>query len=216
MFVVDIIEPKPPFDAQAAFVGRSVYPFDEFDLVVFYLQRDLAAYATEWADAFDLSVIISAVTFLFIVQNCRWHQRPGWTGLHTFTTRDAGAFAHGVGEIKRRIGVVPTASHADNIIDLHFTTGPHTQTTLNTRIQIDPHGHVAVVQQWNAIRFHRWKPAFTDTVCIRHVPQVTGFIVGYRAFGLISQQHLNNQLARIFGPWGLRGDHHSGDGFANA
>ena len=89
--------------------------------------------------------------------------------------------------------------HANDVIDLNFAAGANAQPALDTRIQIDRHRHMAVIQQRNPPRFKRWQPAFTDLVQIGHIPQMTGFIMRDIALWLIRDQHFTDHFTRIHG-----------------
>ena len=122
---MDVIKPKAAFHAKPTFVGRPVDAFDKFDLIILDLQRHLTADAAERANAFNLAVIIAAISDLLLIHHGGRHQRTCRAGLNAFAAGHTGAIAHGIGKIKGRIGIMAAARHADHIIDLHFAAGAH-------------------------------------------------------------------------------------------
>ena len=144
--MVDIVKAKAALDAKTVFVCGAIYALYIFHAAVLGAHRNLTAHATERADGFGLFVIVRPVADLRVIQHCGRHQCTGRAGLHAFTTGHARAFAHGVGQVESRVGVMATTRHADHVIDLHLTAGAHAQTTLDTRVEIDAHSDMAVVQ----------------------------------------------------------------------
>ncbi len=175
--MVDIVKPKTPFDAQTSFIGRAVDSFDILHFAVLDLERHLTSHAAERTDAFDLFVKIRAVTLLGVIQHGGRHQGASRAGLHAFTAGHASTRTHRVGQVKHRVGIMPTPCHANHVIDLHFAAGAHAEATGNAGIQIYPHRDVTVVEQGNAAAFDFGKTAFGYAIGRSHVPQMTGAIM---------------------------------------
>mmetsp|Transcript_22998 Transcript_22998/g.38834 ORF Transcript_22998/g.38834 Transcript_22998/m.38834 type:complete len:682 (+) Transcript_22998:1800-3845(+) len=123
--MVDIIKAKAALDAKPPLVRRAIDAFDIFDAAVLHLQRNLATHATERANALNFAIEIRAVANQGLIHNRGRHQRPGWTGLHTFAAGHTGAFTHRVSHIKGRIAVMAPSRHANHVIDLNLAAGAH-------------------------------------------------------------------------------------------
>ena len=75
--------------------------------------------------------------------------------------------------------------HANHIMDLHFAAGANTQSTLNTRIQIDGHRDMAIIQKRNMVGIFRRITTLGDILRCGHIPQMAGFIMCNNLFWLI-------------------------------
>ena len=137
MIVVNIVKSEPAFDAEASFIGRAIDPFDIFYAIAFDLEADLTAHTAEGADALDFMIKIFAVSDLVFIGDCGWQECACGAGLYAFSAGHAAAFTHGVCHIKGRIGIMPPARHADDVIDLNFAAGAHAEAALNTGVKID-------------------------------------------------------------------------------
>ena len=108
------------------------------------------------------------------------------------------------------------AGQADDVVDLHFAAGADTQVALDTGVEVDAHGNVAVVKQRNPRVFQRREAAFLDPLSFGHVPQVRRLVVGDVALGLIGDQQLHDHLAGLVGALGRSADHHAFAGLTDA
>ena len=89
MIMMDVIKTEPPFDAKPPFVGGTVDPFDEFDFVIFDLERDLSANTTKRANAFNFLVVVLRVAHLVFVSDGCGQQCACRAGLHAFAASHA-------------------------------------------------------------------------------------------------------------------------------
>ncbi len=213
--MVDIVKAETAFHTETTFVRRAIDALNIFHLTVFDLQVHKTANTTERANAFGLRIIILAVANLVFIHDRGRHQRPGRAGLYTFTASHTGRGTHVIRHVKHRIRIVTTASHADHVIHLNFTTGPHTERTGNTGVEVHFHRNVAVIEQRNAAFFQLGEAAFRYFVQIRHIPEMAGFVAGFFALRLIRNQHFQNHFARSCGAGVVRSDNHAFRGFAD-
>ena len=144
--VLDIVKSKPTFDAEAPLICGAIDPFDIFNAIPFDLEADLTAHPAEGADAFDFMIKIFAVADLVFIGDGGRQECSCRAGLHAFTAGHTAAFTHGVCHIKGWIGIMTPARHADNVIDLNLAASAHAEAALNTGIEIDGHGDMAVIQ----------------------------------------------------------------------
>ena len=123
-----IVKAKATFYTQTAMVRRTITTIDTHNLFIFNVIGDLATHTAEWTDRINLAIDRLRSNMGF------WHQRTGWAGLHTLTTRHAGAKTHWIAEIKYDFAMSATHCITDHIIDLLFTARTHTTVTLNTGV----------------------------------------------------------------------------------
>ena len=117
-----------------------------FNLRNLALADTLRRIAAEGADAFDFMIKIFAVADLVFIGDGGRQECSCRAGLHAFTAGHTTAFTHGVCHIKGWIGIMTPARHADNVIDLNLAASAHAEAALNTGIEIDGHGDMAVIQ----------------------------------------------------------------------
>ena len=209
VIVVDIVKAKAAFDAEPPFVRRAVDALDVLDLVVLHLQRNLATHAAEGADALNLAVVIRAITHLLLIHHRGRHQRPRRAGLNAFTTGHTGRCAHGIVDVKHRVGIMPAPGHANHVVDLHFAASAYAKVALDTRIKVDPHRDMAIVQQRNAVPLQLGKTAALHPAQGRHVAHVARLVMGHILRGLVCQQQFHHHLAGILGARIVGGHHHA-------
>ena len=205
--VVDVVEAEPALYAEPVFVGRARKTVDILDLVVLDLERDLAADTAERTDAFDLAVVILAVTDLRVVEHRGFHEGSGRAGLHAFAAGDTGRRPHRIVEIEDDLGVMAATGHADHVVDLHFATGADAEIAMNAGVQIDPHRHVTVIEERHAVALDLREAAFGDAVGFGHVPEMGGGVVGL--FRLVGSQQFDHELAGFLGPFAVGRDDHA-------
>ena len=87
---------------------------------------------------------------------------------------------------------MPTAGHADHVIDLDLAAGADAKVAMNTGVEVDAHRNVAAVEEWNTGFFDRGEAAFAHPVCLRHVPEMARGVVLH--LGLVSDQKLGHQF----------------------
>ena len=106
--------------------------------------------------------------------------------------------------------------HADHVIDLHFTAGPHAETAGNAGVQVDRHRHVAVVQQRNTPLFKLRETTFLNAIGRGHIEHVAGFVVGNLLLRHVCHQQFNHHLTRRLSACVVRGYNHPIRRFPNA
>ena len=136
----DIVKAVAAFHTQPAVIGRTVTPGDVQNRIVFDVIGEQTAHSAIGTDGIHRFVRLNQ-SYLF-----GWHERPGGTGLDTFTAADAGATAHGVVHIKDDLGLAAAQGVADDIVHLLFTTGTLTASALNTGVEIHGNGRVRPVR----------------------------------------------------------------------
>ena len=134
---MNIVKAKPPLHTKPSFIGGAINAIHIFHTAIFDLQAYLTADPTEGAYTINFAVKILAISNLIVVCHSGGHQRTRWASLHTFATSYTAALTHWIGHIKGRVSIMTAARHADHIIHLNFTAGPHAQAALDARIQID-------------------------------------------------------------------------------
>ena len=132
-FVMHVIKAKAPFHTQPRIVRWPCAAFHAHDFVVPHVVGDQAPHAAIRADRINLLI------YLLRAHQRLGHQRPRRTGLHTFAACHATALAHAVALIKYDFCVTATQGHANHIVDLHLTAGPHTSRALDAGIEIHRH-----------------------------------------------------------------------------
>src|SRR5437868_10484206 len=143
---MNVVETEAALDTEPVLIGRSVLARDVEKLVVFDVIGELAADAAIRTNAVDRPIGFSGKDIALVDQR-RWHQRAGGTGLHAFATGDASRSAHRIVKIKYDFLAVTTAGHADHIVDLDFTAGADTQIAMDAGIEIDRHRRMRSVRR---------------------------------------------------------------------
>ena len=196
----DVVEAEAALDAETLLVGRAIDAVHPGDLVVLDLEGQLAADAAIGADGLDLAVIGLAVAVLGRIHHGGGRQRAGGTGLHALAAGDTGGGAHGIVHVEDDLRVMPAPGHADHVVDLHLAAGADAEVAVDAGIQIDPHRHMAVVEQRYARLFQLRQPAVGNAVQLRHVPEMRRPVMGLIARRLVGHQHFDHHLARLVRP----------------
>ena len=89
MRVRHVVEPEPPLNAKAVFIGRAAGAVHLFDLAILDLEGQLAADAAIGTDRLHLFIKIGAVALTRLVKRGSGHQGAGRAGLHAFAAGDA-------------------------------------------------------------------------------------------------------------------------------
>ena len=134
--MVDIVEAEAAFDAKPAFVGGTITALDAADAPTCDGVGHLAANTAIGADAVNL---------FSLTRRLRRQQRACRTGLNAFATGDASRVPHGIGHVEDDAGAGTASRHADDVVDLNLAAGAHTAGAVNTGVEIDCYGRVAVV-----------------------------------------------------------------------
>ena len=172
MLMVHVVEAETSLHAEALFIGGPMGPVDPEDFFVLDLQADLAPDTAVRADRVHGPVKITAVTSLFGVDNGGRHESSRRAGLNTFAASDAGRSTHRVVHVEHDLAVVSTPRHSNDVVHLNFPASTYTQVAMYACIEIDLHGHMAVVEQGNAARFDGREPGFRNALKIGHVPEM--------------------------------------------
>src|SRR6266550_9119525 len=141
---MNVIEAEAALDTEPVLIGRPVLAGDIEQLVVFDVIGELTANAAIRTHAVDRPVGFGGKDIALVDQR-RWHQRTGRTGLHAFATGDTSRSAHRIVKIEHDFLAVTATGHADHIVDLDFTAGADTQIALDAGIEIDRHRRVRPV-----------------------------------------------------------------------
>ena len=102
---------------------------------------------------------------------------------------------------------MPTASHADHVIDLDLAAGTDAKVAMNAGVEVDAHRNVAAVEKWNTGFFDRGEAAFAHPVRFCHVPEMARRVVLH--LGLVSNQKLGDKFPRFFSTFGGSLHHHA-------
>ena len=198
--IADIVETEAALDAQPLLVGRAVAADDVKQLVVLDLVSELAADAAIGAHRVHLAVGEFGAHVLGVDQSRR-HQRAGRAGLHAFAAGDAGGGAHRVVEVEHDLLAVAAAGHADDVVDLHFAAGAHTEIALDAGVEIDRHGRMAAV----GLRMMALaEAAGGDAHAVGPGPEFRLRVMRDFALGLVGDQQLEHHLPRGLGALGGR------------
>ena len=206
--VHDVVEAEPALDAEPVLVRRPVHAVHPSDLVAADLVGDLAAHPAIRADRLHLAVEGGAVAALRLVEHARLHQRAGRAGLHALAAGDAGGDAHRVGEIENDLGVEAAVAHADHVVHLHLAAGADAEVAVDAGVEVDPHRHVAGVEQRHLGARPRREATGRDALRRGHVPEMARAVVRFLAGGLVGEQELDHHGARLDGALACRAHYH--------
>src|SRR5512145_2300928 len=209
----DVIEPEASLDAQAILVRRAGAAVDVEDLVVLDLVLNLAADAAVGADTVDFALRLGGDGEVAFVDQRRFEERSGRTGLDALSTRHAGRMAHGVVEIKDDLGVVAAIRHANHVVNLHLAAGANAEVAVNAGVEIDRHRRMAAV---GGGRLAPRQPARRDADPIGPTPELGVGVMRRIARRLIGDQQLEHHSSRELRPFAGDLHFHSGRGLADA
>ena len=109
---------------------------------------------------------------------------------------------------------MPATSHADDIVDLHFSAGTDAEIALNAGVEIDRHGRMTAIGRRLAMR---GKPAGADVHAVGPRPEFGLRIVRRGlAVRLIGNEQFEDHLPRSLGAVGRRLHFHAFGGLADA
>src|SRR5437764_10773614 len=111
---MNVVEAEAALDTEPVLIGRSVLAGDIEKLVIFNVVGELAADAAIRTHAVDRPIGFGGKDIALVDQR-RWHQRAGGTGLHAFTTGDASRSAHRIVKIENDFLAVTATGHPDHI-----------------------------------------------------------------------------------------------------
>ena len=203
----DVIEPEAALDAEPPLVAGAFAAIDGDDSIVLDIIGDLTAHPAIGADAVDAGIGVFDTTTL-VVQQARRHEGAGRTGLDAFAAGDAGRVRHGVVEIEHHLGGRSAIGHADDVVDLGLAAGADAEVAVDTGVEIDRHGRMAVIRHRDRRRLARRQAAGELAHLRGPMPQLGTGVVAALLGRLIGDQHLHDHLARGFGPVAVRGHHH--------
>ena len=141
------------------------------------------------------------------------HQRSGRARLHALATGHAGAVSHRIIEVEHDLGLGTARRHADDVVDLHFSAGPHAKIAMDAGVEAHPHGRMTGIGRRSGTG---GKAAVAHAHAIGPLPQ-PGLPVWRLGPGrLVGEQQFHHHGAGPLRPGTLRADHHVGLGPADA
>ena len=99
-------------------------------------------------------------------------------------------------EIEHNFRTVAPISHADDVVDLHFTAGPDTQIAMDTGIKVDPHSGMTRIRGG---QFAPREAAAGNSHALGPLPELGIVLMRNLALRLIGNQEFHDQSLRRAG-----------------
>ena len=141
------------------------------------------------------------------------HQCPGRARLHALATGHTGAVSHRIIEVKHDLGLGTALRHADDVVDLHLSAGPHAEIAMDAGVEAHPHGRMTGIGRRSGTG---GKAAAGHVHAIGPLPQPCLPVWRLGTGRLVGEQKFHHHGAGPLRPGALRADHHVGFGPADA